>query len=337
MKKIAERLKRAVKNSLTQIFRPGTSKRDARAEQNKEALKKALAEGKSESEIKKMPQLPSPYIHSFNTYYQYLDICMKYATWLAEHHSNVQKLAYAHRRGYDREYIQEMIDRGLAASTVARTTAALAKLYRCHMNDIHDRRPERHYEDFTRSRGYNSEKYEQDKEKFGEIVEICRATGVREIELEHLYPECFREDDKGKLYVHLDGKKQHTKGGKTRDVVILERHQKRMREIISSCVPGKLICPKAPSHLDVHGIRSLYAMDYYDEIARPIEEIPPSERVRLKRPKIDNSRPNQIRTTAPAIYQRRSDGRKFDRAAMLTVSESLGHSRVDVMVHSYLR
>ena len=58
--------------------------------------------------------------------------------------------------------------------------------------------------------------------------------------LEHLYPECFHEDADGKLSLHLDGKRQHTKGGKSRDVVILPRHQQRLREILETCEAGAL-------------------------------------------------------------------------------------------------
>ena len=337
MRKIVDHLKRAVADSLFSIFKPGTSKEKARNERNQKVRQEARAKGATPEEIKKLPVLPSPYIHSYNTYYQYLAICQQYAVWLAEHHPDTQKLAYAFRKGYAREYIQSMIDRDLAPSTIARATSALAKLHRCNANDIHENRPERRYEDFTRSRTYSEERYGKDVDKYGMMAELCRMTGVREIELEHLYPECFHEDADGKLSLHLDGKRQHTKGGKSRDVVILPRHQQRLREILETCEAGKPICPKAPSHLDIHGIRSLYAMDYYAEVARSIEDIPANERVPLKHPKRDNKRPNQVRTTAPGVYTRQSDGKKFDRKALLTVSRSLGHNRVDVMVHSYLR
>lgn len=337
MKNRAKSLKRAVVDSLKAILRIGTSKKKARDEENRKAREKARAAGKSEKEIKQMPWLPSPYIHSYNTFYQYLDICLKYAEWLAENHPDVQKLHYALRQGYAREYVQLMIERGLAPSTIARTTSALAKLYRCRAYEIHNARPERRYAEFTRCRGYSEDDYAKDLEKYGVIVEVCRMIGVRRVELRHIYPECFREDAYGKLYVHLDGRAQHCKGGRSRDVVILDCNQQRMREILKGFVPGKLMFPKVPSHLNVHAIRAFYAMDYYDAIARPIEEIPLGERVPLKHPKTDKRRPNQVRDTAPAIYQRRSDGRQFDRKSLLIVTESLGHDRESVIVQNYYR
>ena len=249
----------------------------------------------------------------------------------------MQKLHYALRQGYAREYVQLMIERGLAPSTIARTTSALAKLYRCRAYEIHNARPERRYAEFTRCRGYSEDDYAKDLEKYGVITEVCRMIGVRRVELRHIYPECFREDAYGKLYVHLDGRAQHCKGGRSRDVVILDCNQQRMREILKGFVPGKLMFPKVPSHLNVHAIRAFYAMDYYDAIARPIESIPGDERIKLKHPKTDKRRPNQVRDTAPAIYQRRSDGRQFDRKALLIVTESLGHDRENVIVQNYYR
>ena len=57
--------------------------------------------------------------------------------------------------------------------------------------------------------------------------------------------------------------------------------------------------------------------------------------MKRKHPAVDAT--GKIRTTVPMVYTRRWDGKKFDRAALITVSESLGHHRDDVVVHSYLR
>ena len=321
----------AVVMSLNELKRFGVSKLISREVYNAE-MRALMGDD--------LPWQSSPYIHSVETFDQYVYIDKQYAQWLAREHPEVTKLSYALRKGYAREYIQIMIDMGYAPSTINRATCALAKLYRCHSNDIHDNRPRRCYIDFTRSRSYSEERYQQDVlkyfDKYGPIVEICRITGVRELELEHLRPECFRINSKGQLYLHLNGKAQNTKGGKTRDVVIIPANQDRMREILATLEPGKLICPIAPSHLDVHGIRSLYATDYYDDIARPIEDIPKDERLRRKHPKKDKKR-GTTRYYDPGVYRRRSDGRKFDRKALLIVSRSLGHSREDVVVASYLR
>jgi hypothetical protein len=333
---LIRRNRHAIDNRIADISRIGTSKYESRKIQNEKERQKACASGTSE-EGTKSNRAESPFIHSYSTMHQYRQIGYDYAAWLAKTHPESSKLAYGLRMGYAHEYIDTQIKRGLSASTIARSSAALAKILNCHSYDIHSDLPVRKYSEFTRSRGYCESEYNKDLLKYGVIVELCRIIGARECELEHLYPECFRNDADGNIYCHLDGHKQHTKGGKTRDVTIISSNQKRLRSILTHFEPGKLICPNAPSHLDIHGIRSLYAMDYYATIARNIDDIPENERMSLKHRKIDNSRPNQLRTSCPGVYTRRSDGRKFDRKALLIVSASLGHSREDVVVHSYLR
>lgn len=171
------------------------------------------------------------------------------------------------------------------------------------------------------------------------MAEICRMTGLRREELGNIKKRNFLEDDSGRLRGHLNGHTENTKGGRDRDIYVLDRHQVRLREILEGVKSDDddVMFPVVPNGWDIHGIRSLYAMDYYNAIARDIDSIPKNERVPLPRPKKDNSRPNKIRTDAPAVYRRRWDGKKFDRVAALEVSKSLGHSRVDVVILNYLR
>lgn len=327
-------LEKAVVSSLSEIYRPGTSKRKAREEYNRQIREEARRNGVSNEEIAKMPWLESTYIHSISTFLQYIDEGRRFARWLEERHPDAQKLKYCYKMGYARDYIQMLIDTGDSASTIAKITSALAKLFRVHAEDIHDNRPARLYSQFTRSRYYDEECYKKDLKTYGPKAEICYITGVRECELEELVPECFFIDTNNKVALHLDGKKQNTKNGMSRDVTIIENNQRRIKEILITLEPGKKICPKVPDRLDVHGIRSLYAMDLYNSVARPIDTLK-EERIPLKHPKKD-SRSQKIRYTAPAIYQRK-DGMCYDRVALLIVSASLGHSREDVVVHCYLR
>ena len=217
VKKLMEGLSglgKAVKDSLAARFHPGTSKKETREEYNARVREGARAKGATEEEIRSIPFLQSPYIHSYNTYYQYLRICLRFVKWVEANYSDCHKLSYIHRKGYDRVYVQQMIDSGkYSPYTIARTTSALAKLFHCTAAEIHDARPQRRYKDNTRSRNYNEENYKEDVLKRGMIAEICRMTGVRRCELRHLYKHCFIEDETGCIHVHLDGREQHTKGG----------------------------------------------------------------------------------------------------------------------------
>jgi len=326
----------AVIMSLREIFTPGVSKYAVRLSTNEALRAGARAAGLPESAIAKIPWLPSPFIHSYQTYFKYLSICVRYAVWLYDNHPDVRRIQYAHKMRYDFEYIELQISRGLSAYTIATTRSALAKLHRCRGYEVHPNIPARHYAAVTKCRSYSEVRFSHDLSKYGYLASLCRCTGVRKNELKHITEDCFREADDGNLYLHLDGKKQHTKGGRTRDVEIMPQNQETVREIIRRFKPGELICPAVPSGLKVHAIRRLYASDFYAAIARPITGELRAKRVPLKHPRKDYRHPDRYYTDAPGTYRRRSDGRVFDRRALLIVSRSLGHNRADVVVQNYL-
>lgn len=316
-----------VYQSLFQLLRIGESKHEAREKERKKQRDK-------DTYLKY--SCTSPYIHSYGTFYHYVKVGERYWAWVKKNYPDVRTLRYARKIGCPRAYIQHRIKSGKSAHTIAMETSALAKLYRCHAWEIHDDRPPRLSENITRSRNYNTETLEQNRITYGDVVEFLRRTGLRRSEAMRTTPKCFFDcgDD---LMLHLDGSAQNTKGGRSRDVEILPEDQAWLRDFISRYEPDKIMFPAPPAHLDIHGIRAIYAAALYEAFARPIEEIPANERIPLPRPKRDNSRPNQVRIDAPPVYRRRWDGKKFDRRALLRVAESLGHSREDVVVLNYLR
>lgn len=305
-------LEHAVISSFGKLNKVGTSKHQVKQELYKKTGK----------------HLPSPYIHGASTFDQYIKICRQYARWLDKTHTDVRKLAYAKRMGYAREYIQIKIDAGQSSYTTKRAACALAKLYRCTSKDIHPNQPERHEEDIKNSRGYTYADYERDEEKYGSIVEIARMTGLRKCELAYITKDCFDFRNNDVIYCHIDGKKHNAKGGRNRKIEILPEHRDRLKEILSEYKPGEKMFPKIPGALHPHAIRAMYAGDLYNAVAR--SEIPKDERIFIKDKKSGEMK------SVPAILRKR-DGRKFDRAAFLRVSHSLGHNRVDVVSIHYSR
>lgn len=305
-------LEHAVISSFGNLNRVGTSKHQIKQEIYKKTGK----------------HLPSPYIHGASTFDQYIKIGRQYARWLNETHSDAYTLSYAKKKGYTREYIQMRIDAGQSASTIAKVTCALAKLYRCTSKDIHPNRPERKEEDIKNSRGYTYDDYERDKEKYGNIVEIARMTGLRKCELPYITRDCFDFRNNDVIYCHINGKKHNAKGGRNRRIEILPKHRERLQEILQEYEPGKKMFPQVPDRLHPHAIRAMYAGDLYNAVAR--SEIAKDERIFIKDKKTGEMK------SVPAILRKR-DGRKFDRAAFLRVSHSLGHNRVDVVSIHYSR
>ena len=316
---------KACQDKLSSSIAKGTSKHQARAEK--------LQSG---SERKS-----SGMLHSDRTIDGYADIAKRYARWMATEHPDCRKLIVAHKRHYDREYIQAQIDKGLKAATIKTYTAALAFLHKCNMDDVHSNRPMVRTQDATRSRSYSEATYNNQlcyRRKHGEdrvadIMQICRMTGLREDEAEQVRPFNFHLDQ-DRFICHLSGNNDSknigqgeqtvwSKGGRERTIEILPKYTGQLREILSRYETDERICSKIPDRIDVHGIRSMYACELYQAYARPVEEIPVQERT------VENGK------SCPSRY-RDAQGMVWDRRALLRVSASLGHSRSSVVVASYL-
>lgn len=271
----------------------------------------------------------SPYIHSRVTFKSYRRICICYAIWVGENFPDIRTITYAFKAGCARDYIQMCIDVGMSPYTIAQYRSALAKLYGVPGELIHDNIPQRLSDNITKNRTYSYEDflYALEINENNDIIWIAYITGCRLCELKTLTKQCFRHRPDGSIWLHLDGKKNNTKGGRTRDVYILPKHYQRLLGILKKYKKrGRLFPEKMPKGVAWHCLRQMYAGNYYNAIAR--KYIPKGER--MKNP--DKGKYNIV----PAIY-RKLDGRMFDRKAMSIVSKSLGHNRVNVISVNYNR
>ena len=294
--------------------------------------------GTSKHEEKDPNTYKAPGIYSVSTLKNYKDVAVQYSDWMAENHPDAHRIKYAHQQGYDREYIQSRIDSGKSPSTVARDTAALAKLHGCTSTDVHPDRPERQYKDFSRSRGFSEAMFNEIVNKgnrTAEIAEFCRSTGLREVELTHLRGEPSEIFHNGKLFLNSetcytenkDGRHTcATKHGRPREVEILPQNFEVVEHFLNNADVGGYVCADAPPHLDIHGCRALYAADCYKEYARPIEEIKDS--VVLHR---------TGRAESCVYWVRDGSHVAYDRDALKRVSRSLGHNRAETVADNYLR
>ncbi len=169
-----------------------------------------------------------------DTINSYANCLTYYARWMDENHTDCNRLPIAHKRHYDHEFIQYLIDtHAYSPATIKLYTAALTFVHSCTMNEVHNNRPTVRAEDTTRSRSYTEEKYEnqlQHRFKYSpmavaHIMQICRITELRRDEAEQIRPSNFWFA--GKVYhCHLSGnpnrmkypdeKTVWTKGGRER-------------------------------------------------------------------------------------------------------------------------
>ena len=271
----------------------------------------------------------SPYIHSRATYETYRDIGINYAIWVGENYPHIRTIKYAYKSGCAYDYIEMCKKSGRAEPTIAKWRCALAKIYGVPGSQIHNDIPPRLSENIKRYRTYSYEDflYALEINENTDIIWIAYMTGCRRCELKTLTKQCFRHKPDGSIWLHIDGKKNDPKGGRTRDVYILPEHYDRLKRILAKYKRRELIYPrKKLKGVEFQSIRQMYAGNYYNAIAR--KYIPKGER--MKNP--DKGKSNSV----PAIYRKR-DGRIFDRKAMSIVSRSLGHNRVNVISISYSR
>lgn len=215
----------------------------------------------------------------------------------------------ADMRGHVGDYISQLRAEGKSAWTQKQALSALGKMYGCSFfGEVEtDRRPR---STVTRSRDVCERDYHFSEKKNAELIDFCLHTGLRRHELESLTGRKVDWRD-GQAYVHID---QGTKGGRERDVPILNNDARTIQRI-ESTPAGERVWERVHNACDVHSYRAQYAQALYQAEARDVRTLSQEE-----------------------VYHCRGDmsGQWFDKSAMKTVSEALGHSRIDVIAQSYL-
>ena len=257
--------------------------------------KKESIDGKSEK------------IHSWSTYEDYVKHATAFGMWVKPLF-NIKDIK--NMKAYAGIYLQFRINQGLSSWTVSLDAAALAKLYGCKSTDFGVKLPKRCRSDIKRSRGdikgFKEEKYE-------DIVDFCKGSGVRIHELKALTKEDIFYKEKA-LYVHV----KQGKGGKEREVPVREGYEKAVLNAAAKCNDDKEKIFKEkeiPVRFPCHKYRAEYAKAQYESIARDISAIPQKEKY---------------------ICRKDKAGQVYDKVALHAVSVMLGHNRECVVVDNYL-
>lgn len=263
--------------------------------------------GRSRNEDKKSG-VDKYYIYSDQTYKTYKRECKNFMRFCRENYAcKTLDECREHIEGY-----LEVVAEDKSAWTVSTKAAAICKLYGISVSDLDIVLPKRRRQDIKRSR-YAVEFDKHISKATAEVyAAFTRATGVRIRELKALRGTDLIEKD-GEYYAFV----KNGKGGKTREAKIIgsEEEIQRVVRMFKDAGEGKVFAG-APAALDNHSYRAEYATRYYHMIARDVETIPREER-----------------------YYCRKDlkGIVYDKRAMKTVSQALGHNRIDVIAYSYIR
>lgn len=278
-------------------FRPGTSKHKAKMEY--------LQSGGDRSSAYCL------YIYSYKTFEVYKEHAIDFCDWLKAHYPQVKLIGDG--LPYVDEWLQACIDKGYSPSTLKTKRAAICKLYNVPSSAFIEL-PERTRAIITRSRKPTPTDRNFNEQRHKELVEFARSTGLRRSELEGL---------RGDMLIYLHNKpyldltseeaRKLCKGGRPRYVPIVGD----IEAVVARCKAAghNKVWPVVNVAADIHAYRADYAKRVYQLYARPVDEIPRSER-----------------------YYCQGDmrGTVLDRKAMESASKALGHSRIDVIAGHYL-
>ncbi len=299
-------------------------------------------------------------IYSYNSYHTYWKRCKLFAAYVRNKHPECTTLKSA--RKYVPEFLQARVEHGgtrgqpLSAYTITLERQALNKLFGITPDDKDFFvAPTRRRVDIKRSRTETKSFSEYNNLEF---VHFCKATGCRRnivcklkgadlVSRDALQSEFEKMNKKSNLnryeskhYMEIKDAldtfpdqdyflyHRKDKGGKNRYAPVTGKHKNEVIRRMKSTPSNEKVWLNVPTNAPIHSYRSSYANEIYRLYARPLESIP-----------IDKTNKGIKRKYQSGVYCCRKDmaGVRYDRAAMLKVSKSLGHNRISVCASHYLR
>ncbi|ACX53240.1 hypothetical protein Adeg_2163 (plasmid) [Ammonifex degensii KC4] len=278
------------------LLRVGEKKHEVKKVAEEEAVRMGLC-GKERVEFVRRKTLCAG-IFSFRTLRACLQVAGVFCGWLKTRHP--EKVKEAREKGdievvkpYVSEFFIYRRDAGYSPYTLKKERSLLRKLFLDPELASEVELPSRRLED------RKPLKEAEVPERYQDLVDFCRATGLRRVELRRVRLEDVQEKDGG-LVVYV----RRGKGGKARWVRVRRDMERRVREIVAEAKKqGKeRLFPRIPGWLGVKVYRREYAWVRLEEEMERLKEENPGLRTR--------------------------DLRKM---AKLEVSRDLGHNRTDVM------
>jgi len=246
-------LKKQVCDALYAQARFGQSKHEAKQEE------------RARCERAGIPWNPArvPGIFSIGTMKNYREESIRFTEWVKAEHG-CRWLAEA--KEHVAEYLQNGIDRELSAWTLHKQAAALRKLYEDPDLAREVELPPRQLDSIKRSRNVVEMDKEIDLGKYRDMVDFCRATGLRRHELKAM--KVGQVDLEAGMLRDVIGK-----GGRIRDVTIREELIENVRDCVINKEASDRIFDRVPVRMDVHSYRREYAQGRYEGVAgRPYEK-----------------------------------------------------------------
>ncbi len=250
-------------------------------------------------------------IHSYRTREKYQGVVKRFIIWCKEEH-HIFRLEIADARADElvTHYLTERLEQGLKPDTLQADRSGLRLFFQNWELAEHVVIPPRRWQEITRSRHPAARDRRIPREIAEPFEQFFAACGVRRDEADSLRVEDVQESRRPRYQLEIEVKQGYGKGGRPRRAPVYPGREQQVLTHVVGRAPGERIFPrKVDCRLNPQAQRRQYAQDFYQLLSG--RELPPQDR-RL----------------------RKSD---YDKDAVLEVSEYLGHSRLDIILKSYLR
>ena len=269
--------------------------------QSRHEAKHALREGSAE----KRWSISTGRIHSHTTRKVYQQHILAFVTW-AEATYQVKKPAELdlHADEWVSQYLRERLAQGKRPATLHTERSALRLFFGPHIA-ASVQLPTRQWKAITRSRVPVKQDAHFQPEHWPDHLLFAHATGLRRSEMRDLRIHDIGTTQDGHLVVFV----RRGKGGKSRDVPVLEEDEQAVRTLIEGRDPNEHLFAHIPKNMDVQSYRRDSAQKRSQQASgRPL--------------------PERTRRLKPSDY---------DAAATQQVSEALGHRRRSIVLNHYIR
>lgn len=191
-------------------------------------------------------------IFSIVTKASYTQTCLEFARWASKRGIRYKEEAY----DLVPEYIQYRVDRGYSPWTILKDRCALRKVYQDPNLAAEIEIPRRQLDHIKRSRYAVKMDKHFSSNNHEDLVSFAQGTGLRRHELQAVTKNDVVEKD-GHVYVLV----RSGKGGKSREVKVLDRFADTVREIAKKATDDGPLFSRIPRAMDVHSYRREYAQE----------------------------------------------------------------------------
>jgi len=256
-------------------------------------------------------------IYSFQTFEDYKKTSLQFVKWLKENHNDVKFIRDSH--GLAAEYLQSLVDRGLAATTISSQGSALAKLFGKPAATFGFNFPEKKQKDIKKGRTEQPWKASI-QIKYAEELKVLSVIGLRRHEAAGVKTSQISEN-----YSKLH--KISGKGGKIRDVEVLDPELLRKYVESHPQKDGKIF-PPLPKQMNIQQERRNYVTKFYK---REEDKLYPDKT------KIDPREKNTEGKYINLITREGEESKALNKEILTKITKNIGHNRLDVVVRNYLR